>query len=50
MSTAVEVPVLMEPEAAAQVAAWGLEHELNMMVDKMRQTVPDLRPPRPEQC
>jgi hypothetical protein len=56
--TAAAVPVTVAEDAAAQVAQWGMQRELDQMIEHARQTAPGLRsirvtleynPARPEE-
>jgi hypothetical protein len=42
MSETTTVPVTLPPDAAARLAELGMQREFDQMVDKIRQTVPEL--------
>jgi hypothetical protein len=43
MATATSVPIIIDREAAAQVAELGMQAEFEQMLEHTRQTVPELR-------
>jgi hypothetical protein len=43
MSPTTNIPVVVQPDAAAYVAALGQQKELEQMIDHVRQTLPGVR-------
>jgi hypothetical protein len=43
MASTTDVPLTIQPDAAARIAEWGLQRQFEQMLEQVRKLIPDLR-------